>query len=124
MESATAARSTGGRLTRTLVEHDTDPIGEPHEEGTPEALGRGPGATRDAGHLGRRLLVERVIEQLDDIDVGAKPGEVRNHPGRERLEHDTDIVVITDDGQQGEPRPHVGAPAQWELPDDDLVVAP
>ena len=116
--------STGGGVAGTLVEHHTDPIGEPHQEGTPETLGRGPRPAGDARHLCRRLLMERVEEQLDDIDVGAKTGEVRNHARRERLEHDTNVVVITDDRQQGEARPHVCSPPQRQFSDDDLVIEP
>ncbi len=66
--------------------------------------------------------MERLEQQLDHLHIGPEAGEIGDHSGRQRLEHDAHVVVVTDDCQQREPRPHVRTTTEGEFADDDLVV--
>ena len=63
-----------------------DAVGKAEQERPPPALRRRRRARPDAGHLARRLGVQRRVQHLGDVEVGLVAGEHRRGPvpGRSR----------------------------------------
>ena len=70
----------------------------------------------------RRLAVERVVEQLDGLEVAVKAGNEGDRATVVDLEDGPAPVGVADPLQQRQPATHVGAPADRHLEHAELVV--
>ncbi len=103
------------------VEHLRDARGEAEEERPPPPLGRGRGGPADRGHLGGRLEVQRLVQHDDGVEVGREPSEQGGGAVGPRLPHELGVVRAGDRLEQGEPGSDVGAAADRDAANPELV---
>ena len=103
-------------------EHPTDLVGVAKQERAPELL-RGRRRRPALGrHPGRRLSVERLVEQIDRTQIAAEAGDEGDRAAIASLEHHTTTVRLGDRLQQPEPTAHVCAAPQHDFADPQVVV--